>query len=180
MTLQIKQIDISDCSSRQEIRSKLITTFLAEEPGTGKGDNESKYRYFVEKLSNGNRIFLERPARLNKGMDFVVNVEGHTFYSNKKTKKDGAPKKIPAPAHYNILDDLKEKKISNPSEYKKLKTEIDNIFNIKAYTYKNIKFNSGLPVEVLLSVIKWLFIEQDVTYWNFSGRDMLMEGIDNI
>ena len=179
MTLQIKYIDISDCSSRQEIRSKLITTFLAEEPGTGKGDNASKYRYFVEKLSDGSKIFLERPARLNKGMDFVVNIENFIFYSDKPNKK-GKFAKIPAPAHHNILDDLKEKKLSNPSEYKKLRAEIDNIFNVRPYTHKNIKFKSGLPVEILLNLIKWLFIEQDVTYWNFSGRSMLMEGIDNI
>ena len=179
MTLQIKQIDISDCSSRQEIRSKLITAFLTEVPGTGKGDNASKYRYFVETLSDGTRIFLDRPARLNYGMDFVVNVEGCTFHSDKPNKKGDFPK-IPAPAHHNILDDLKEKKLSNPSEYKKLRAEIDNIFNVRPYTHKNIKFKSGLPVEVLLNLIKWLFIEQDVTYWNFSGRNMLMEGIDNI
>ena len=179
MTLQIKNIDISNCSSRKEIRTKLVTTFLAEEPGTGKGDNASKYRYFVETLSDGSKIFLERPARLNKGMDFVVNIENFVFYSNKPNKK-GTFAKIPAPAHHNILDDLKEKKLSNPSEYKKLRAEIDNIFNVRPYTHKNIKFKSGLPVEVLLNLIKWLFIEQDVTYWNFSGRNMLMEGINNI
>lgn len=179
MALQIKYIDISDCSSRQEIRSKLIMAFLAEVPGTGKGDNASKYRYFVETLSDGSKIFLERPAILNKGMDFIVNIENFVFNSNKPNKK-GTFAKISAPAHHNILDDLREKKLSNPSEYKKLKIEIDNIFNVKPYTYKNIKFKSGLPVEVLLGLIKWLFIEQDVTYWNFSGRNMLMEGIDNI
>ena len=36
----------------------------------------------------------------------------------------------------------------------------------------------GRPVEMLLKVIKWFFIEQDIRYWNYSGRNMLKNGID--
>lgn len=35
-----------------------------------------------------------------------------------------------------------------------------------------ICFNTGLPVEHILKVIKWLFIAQDIRYWNYSGRNM--------
>ena len=130
-----------------------------------------------------NPIPLEAPVTiiflLRNSFETSLFDENFIFYSNKPNKK-GMFAKIPAPAHHNILDDLREKKLSNPSEYKKLKIEIDNIFNVRPYTHKNIKFKSGLPVEVLLNLIKWLFIEQDVTYWNFSGRNMLMEGINNI
>lgn len=29
------------------------------------------------------------------------------------------------------------------------------------------------PIAIILLAIKWLFIEQDITYWNWSGRNML-------
>ena len=35
-----------------------------------------------------------------------------------------------------------------------------------------ITFNTGLPVDPILKAIKWLFIEQDIRYWNYSGRSM--------
>lgn len=31
-----------------------------------------------------------------------------------------------------------------------------------------------------IKTLKWLFIEQDIRYWNYSGRDMLWKGIHNI
>jgi hypothetical protein len=37
----------------------------------------------------------------------------------------------------------------------------------------------GLPPDQLLYIIKWLFIEQDVTYWLQTGRDMLMAAIES-
>lgn len=172
-------IDITDCHSRKDIRSKLISTFLEEEPGEGTKDKASKYVYFVETLSDGRRVFLSRPAILNKGMDFIVNVENYRFYSN-KLNKNGKYSKLPAPAHHNILSDLSIKKRENALEYRKLKSEIMNIFDVKPYSYEHISFNEGMSVEMLLALIKWLFIEQDVTYWNFSGRHMLMMGIEEI
>lgn len=43
--------------------------------------------------------------------------------------------------------------------------------------YINLHFNVGQPIETILKVVKWLFIEQDVTYWNWSGRSMLYSGL---
>ena len=36
----------------------------------------------------------------------------------------------------------------------------------------------GWPVDQLLYIIKWLMVEQDVTYWLQTGRDMLMSAIE--
>jgi len=33
------------------------------------------------------------------------------------------------------------------------------------------------PIAIILLAIKWLFIEQDITYWNWSGRNMLMNSL---
>ena len=41
---------------------------------------QSKYLYYVETLKSGKRIYLERPANLHNGFDFVVNVEDEIFY----------------------------------------------------------------------------------------------------
>ena len=41
-------------------------------------------------------------------------------------------------------------------------------------------FQSGCPVDMICRCIKWLFIEQDITYWNWSGRNMLYNGIRSI
>ena len=34
------------------------------------------------------------------------------------------------------------------------------------------QFESGFAVDHILKTIKWLFIEQDIRYWNYSGRYM--------
>lgn len=177
--LSEKTIDISGCNSRQAIREKLILSFLNESPGCGTGSRSSKYKYFVETLSDGRQIFLSRPARLNKGMDFVVNVENYTFYSDKPNKK-GNYNRLPAPAHHNILSDLENKKKENKAKYAKLKQEIQKIFDAQPHNWTHLSFQTGMPTEMLLALIKWLFIEQDVTYWNFSGRSMLMKRIEAI
>lgn len=47
-------------------------------------------------------------------------------------------------------------------------------------TLKNIDINipAGLlSCEEACLAIKWLWIEQDVTYWNFSGRAMLYQSL---
>ena len=41
--------------------------------------------------------------------------------------------------------------------------------NIKFKDYQHIEH----PIYIVLLAIKWLFIEQDITYWNWSGRNML-------
>ena len=40
--------------------------------------------------------------------------------------------------------------------------------------------NGELSIEALLKIIKWFFIEQDIRYWLYSGRAMLMEGIRSV
>jgi hypothetical protein len=41
---------------------------------------------------------------------------------------------------------------------------------------KNLK--ARLTTLKILLIIKWLFIEQDLTYWLGKGRDMLMRSIE--
>jgi len=46
--------------------------------------------------------------------------------------------------------------------------------------HPNLKFKSGLPADAVLRLLKWLFIEQDLTYWNNSGRRMFMQAIKKL
>ena len=43
-----------------------------------------------------------------------------------------------------------------------------------------IHFNTGLPVDHILKVMKWLFIEQDIRYWNYSGRFMIWKLVPSV
>lgn len=159
--------------TRRQFREQIIHEFLKEEPGTGKGELTSKYTYFVETLANGARVFLTRPARLNNGFDFEIRVEGVKFASAKGRTTN-------RPSHPVIFDDLTQKKAENGKAYSDLFKLIENVYNcdeISPKDYSHLKFGSGMPVDMVIFIIKWLFIEQDVTYWNYSGRAMFMSGV---
>jgi hypothetical protein len=161
-------------TNRISIRKKLIHQFLEEVPGSGKGDLRSEYYYQVETLQNGNRIFLKRPARLNKGFDFEVNVEGANF---------GKLRRSTMPSHSSIEDDLKGKLAKNAVEFKKLVNLIDALYRcefVSDQAMLSLNFTTGYPAETIIKSIKWLFIEQDITYWNWSGRTMLYYGLSKL
>lgn len=169
--MPVRYETLSVCGTREEIRRQVITKFLDEIPGTGKGDDCSKYIYKVETLSDGAHVFLRRPATLNKGMDFTVHVENLRF------REKGMPD---MPSHDDVIEDLTKKRDSNPEEYQKVKIIIDKLYKcqkVDNHEYTNLSFSTGFPIEAILKSIKWLFIEQDVTYWNWSGRNMLYSAL---
>lgn len=45
---------------------------------------------------------------------------------------------------------------------------------------ERLSYTNGWSVEIVLKLVKWFFIEQDITYWNRTGRDMLWNGIKSI
>jgi len=159
----------SNYGTRNEVRERVIAEFLKEAPGTGNGENQSKYLYFVEILKDGNRIYLERPANLHNGFDFLINVENINFSTTNRIKYN--------PSHDNIFNDLKAKKEESPEKYKKLYKLIEDVYNCKEIEDTNLQFSSGYSVDLILKVAKWFFIEQDIRYWNYSGRAMFMFGV---
>ena len=60
---------------------------------------------------------------------------------------------------------------------KKLYKLIEDVYNCKEIEDTNLKFDSGNSVDLILKVAKWFFIEQDIRYWNYSGRAMFMSGV---
>jgi hypothetical protein len=158
-------------NNRDQIRKDIINIFLNETPGTGKAEKTSRYRYITKSIGVHD-IYLSRPAQFNNGFDFTLNVSNINF------NPDG--RATTRPTHQNILDDLELKKVTNPNLFIELRTQIDKIYNCESPTQINFAFDVGIKSEILLECIKWLFIEQDVTYWNYSGRAMFYSGICEI
>ena len=158
-------------NDRTEIRKIIINIFLDEIPGTGKGELTSKYHYIVKRKGD-QEVYLKRPAQFNNGFDFTLNVSNINFnpYGRKTTR----------PTHGNIIDDLILKKKNSNILFKELKLQIDKIYNCQDPDKVEFNFGVGLDTEILLECIKWLFVEQDVTYWNYSGRAMFYNGIQEV
>lgn len=170
------KIDINiSANSREEYREKLIMLFLKEKHGTL--DDVNYYYYTVERLSDGNVIYLKRPTSLNKGVDFEVRVSNVQFRFGKYGNEISTGNR---PSHSDIFDDLRVKKAESEEEYNnlfKLITKIYKCENVSPNEMNMLNFSKGISVEIILYVLKWLFIEQDITYWNRSGREMLYNGI---
>jgi hypothetical protein len=149
--------------------------FLEEKHGTSKEWNY--YDYYVETGKDGKRIYLHRPAYKNKGMDFEVRVEDYQFRYGKYGNVISTGNR---PSHPEIWNDVNAKVAENPEDGYKLKELITHVYNCEEPNedvINSCRFTTGLPLDLLLYTIKWLFIEQDMTYWNQSGREMNYNGL---
>ena len=174
--MPVYQIDYSlPVGNRAQMRQDLISCFLQETHGIGKGDLASRYQYNVEKYGNYG-IYLRRPTQLNKGFDFTVNVSGMFF---KKTRKYSNP------SHNDIIAALNCCKEMYPNEYEKVKNAIVNVYNCANADLSGIRAGftdcdgEERPIQIIILAIKWLFMEQDCAYWNYSGRAMLFGELKN-
>ncbi|MCD7883194.1 MAG: DNA adenine methylase [Lachnospiraceae bacterium] len=158
----------SNEGSRNEVRMRVVNILATENPGTGSGDDASKYIYYVETLKSGDRVYLQRPANLHNGFDFLVCVENANYATAGERRRN-------YPKHDDFGTDLQKKKEENPEMYAALYGLLRMVYECHDVTdeqMNTIEFNSGLPVDHILKAIKWLFIEQDIRYWNYSGRNM--------
>ena len=168
--------NVSNSRGRNVIRYQVVRKFMQEAPGSGTGKLASRYDYYVEELSDGRYIILSRPANLKNGFDFRIRVENTDFNRGQRRKRD-------YPKHDDIVRDLRRKKKRDPKAYEKLLQLIKRVYEceeVKSKDYKRLNFAVGYPVDLILGVVKWFFIEQDIRYWNYSGRAMLISGIFNI
>lgn len=163
------KINIDNINDKYKLRTYILEQWIKELPN-------SKYRYFVEELTNKNRIYIERPGRLNKGCDFIIYIENYIKYKNGNDKP---------PKHNFIIEDLKDKKKQlKQCEWLLLLQAIESIykcdpFNV-ALTHCNQLPVVGEDYELILKALRWFFIEQDITYWLGQGRDMLYNVIKKI
>lgn len=158
----------SNEGTRNDVRMRVVNKLASEDPGTGTGNAASKYIYFVEALNSGERIYLQRPANLHNGFDFLVCVE-NTNYAAPGERRRNYPK------HEDLKKDLLAKKQESPEMYARLFELLKKVFechDVSDNEIDGVTFEYGLPVDHIVKAIKWLFIEQDIRYWNYSGRNM--------
>lgn len=160
-----------NANSRDALRRAIVEAILAEKKGYWEGTTQvvTKYRYDVERLNDGRVIYLLRPTFLNKGIDFQVWVE----------RFDGSTDA--RPSHPGIIGDLKGKRDERPGDWPRLFSAVERVWNCESpdrvLESCGLKYESGLDLELVFKSLKWLFIEQDVTYWNYDGRMMLLSAI---
>ena len=167
--IEIEFYDRIDELPREETRNLLLETWKAEAPTT-------QYRYYVEILQTEKRIYLERPGRLNKGCDFVILVEDLILYNNGNDKP---------PRHQDLIADLRSKEVSDRLQFLRLRSLIKSVYECDSLDSiinqaNRLTLCVGWPSEVILKIVKWFFIEQDITYWNRTGRQMLWNEIHSI
>ncbi|MDX2061709.1 MAG: hypothetical protein SFY70_01465 [Bacteroidia bacterium] len=158
---------IDHLTSRASVRQFLLEKWASEAPAI-------RYKYFVEELLNGKSIYLERPTGLNKGCDFRVVLEDE--FLNNRTK---------APKHSDIFNELSAKKgIYTKEEFVRVVELLHKVYRVEPCRELVSGFAStvsqkevGIPIDGLLLLSKWLFIEQDLTYWGHSGRKLLFDSL---
>jgi len=158
-------------TERAALRAEIFQHWLNEKPGTLTARNT--YRYDVETLSDGSRIYLLRPARLNKGADFVIVCERFLKF---KKGKDRPPK------FDDIIPEIKELVSVSEAHRHEFLTALRRIWECEdsRQVLADLKYFKGnFRAERALLLAKWFFIEQDVTYWTDSGRHMLRAAIED-
>jgi len=156
--------------NRKIIRDNIVDLFKNEPAGTGKGALSTRTIYCVEKI-NSEIIYLKRPATLNNGFDFEIHTKTKQFNGRIKSR----------PRHEDIFASLNILKNTNISLFNQVQIVIDEIYFCNEINIQNFKDTiNNIQIETILKLIKWLFIEQDITYWNFSGRNMLYKGLKSI
>jgi hypothetical protein len=128
-----------------------------------------RYRYNVETCDDGSTIYLTRPTRTS-GVDFQVRVEG---FQSRKSNSD-------RPSHADLVHDLRRKLEAKPRLKEDLFAAVSDIYDCvdpseAIRRHRDVRrLTKGLPIDKVLRIIRWLFIEQDVTYWLGTGRNMFM------
>jgi len=168
------EIKIIGSEDRFKIVKKVINTFIDfEKDKKGKG---VIFKYPVEKLSSAQKLYIRRPG-LKKNFDFKVEIpegagleEGRhdqiaLFLKYLKSNNKSIFNNI-----WNILTKLYYCKDNNVD--KMLKNSNQPI-SIKVNIKTPIKLESKINLECLLKAVKWLFVMEDVFYWDYEGRATL-------
>ena len=160
--------------TRERLRIAVLTKWAEEECGNAIAFK--RYRYNVEQLPNGGMVYLHRPAFMNKGCDFVVHCEPAI------PRDDG--KKYKNPRHQDLTGELKRISEQIQNGNTRILAAVEAVWRCENITTTCASLCGGINnpewkfrAERVLKVAKWLFIEQDITDWNTSGRGMLMAGI---
>ena len=159
-----KMCKIKGDLSRHEIVKKVVNRFIAiEHKKKGKG---VIFRYYVEDLPKG-KLFIVRPGH-KKNFDFKVDLDGILGLGRG--------------SHSEIALYLRRKKIESQNGYRDLFDAITKLYKceesdvdeaVREYPLLAAAFQDGAIVKIFLKVVKWLFIMEDIIYWDSEGRAFL-------
>ncbi|MCD6118549.1 hypothetical protein J7K50_01795 [bacterium] len=137
--------------------------------------------YEVEQLEDGRKVVISKPGGKSvygqrKRDDFFVFVydpENNTLWQI---------------SHKQIREDIESKSKHNAQATKALISLLKNVHSgmepdeLLAALSESLfaPDDPGEPVDLLLKVYKWIWGQEDVNYPTGKGRDMSMEGIDEI
>lgn len=166
-----ERIEITGLLSRPEIVQKVVNIFIQTEMNHPRPGTVFFYPVeVVEALPEG-QLLLRRPAAARKwNFDFKVEVPEELGLGRG--------------THAEMLLDFQNKKSENPEKFEDLFQALTEIYNctendvdtvLQKYPGIRTSFRTGAKVDVFLKVIKWMFIMEDIVYWNYKGRTKLYE-----
>jgi hypothetical protein len=163
--------------TRESLRHAVLMKWAEERCGNAGAFR--RYRYNVEKLSKDGWVYLHRPAFMNKGCDFVVHCDPAILRDDNKKFKN--------PRHKDLTAELKLISQQITDGRTRIFAAVEAVWRCENVTKVCDSLCRGINdpdwafrAERALKVAKWLFIEQDITDWNTSGRAMLMNGIKTV
>ncbi|MCM8810647.1 MAG: hypothetical protein NC917_03245 [Candidatus Omnitrophica bacterium] len=154
-------IRIVEKIGRFEIVKQVVSAFIDFEKDK-KGRN-IEFKYPVEDLSIGEKLYIHRPG-VKWNFDFKVEIPKNCGLEEGR--------------HDQIALILRNARKENEQEFNKLWGMISELYHcsnndVDCLLFKNpILLNNPRP-DVLLKVIKWLFIMEDIIYWHYEGRAFL-------
>lgn len=156
------EIKIIEPLGRFEIIKKVVMHFIEFEKD--KKGKETGFRYPVEKLSTGMNLYIIRPG-VKWNFDFKVEIPPNCGLEEGR--------------HDQIALLLRDMKASCPPQFEVIWDIIRNLYHctnndVDSMLNKvNISSIKNIAPDVLLKVIKWLFIMEDIIYWHYEGRAFL-------
>jgi len=169
-------IEIKGSTGRDEIVRRVINIFIdTESQQRGKG---VKFRYPVENLASVNKqLFIFRPGGLRGKWNFGFKVEMLEELGLGRGR------------HKEIILDFHNKKQENPQEFSALLQALTAIYDcsendvdqvLEYYPDLRTSFQTGAKIEILLKVVKWMFIMEDIVYWSYQGRATVYNALKEV
>jgi len=156
------EIRIIEPLERFEIVKRVVTHFIEfEKDKKGRG---IEFRYPVEDLSIGKKLYIHRPG-VKWNFDFKVEIPSNCGVEEGR--------------HDQIAMLLRSIRDSNEIEFNNVWSIISNLYHCKnnnvdaMLSETSISQINNISSDVLLKVIKWLFIMEDIIYWHYEGRAFL-------
>lgn len=156
------EIKISEPIARFEIVKKVVNAFIEFEKD--KKARGIKFTYPVEDLSDGEKLYVHRPG-VKWNFDFRVKIPINCGLEEGR--------------HDQIALLLRKINKQDEEEFNKLWQMITNLYccvnnDVDSMLIENpMSYKGGPKTDILLKVIKWLFIMEDIIYWHYEGRAFL-------